>query len=182
MRWGEELDLELWRHYELRNIDPNINDRDYLVDKVRTYFPEWYTGLKPGNPEKTPLLAIFAIKIALGGFRSQITAKAKVTKLALSTPCSRSSSLCSLLLPPFQDMSRTPTRTRGLSTSGRGCGDRRGSARGAAAAAAAPLHPPSEPPKAEEEPDEEPDEDPEEPPPFRARDRREATEDGGSPS
>ena len=70
-------------------------------------------------------------------------------------------------------MSRPPTRTRGSSTSGRGRGSRRASARGAAAAAAAP---PPEPPEAEEEPEEE---EPEEPPPFRARDRREAAEDGG---
>ena len=70
-------------------------------------------------------------------------------------------------------MSRPPTRTRGSSTSGRGRGSRRASARGAAAAAAAP---PPEPPEAEEEPEEQ---EPEEPPPFRARDRREAAEDGG---
>ena len=47
MRWT--FDLELWEHYELRNIEPNTNGSDYIVDKVRTYFPEWYAGLKPGR-------------------------------------------------------------------------------------------------------------------------------------
>ena len=49
MRWGRELDLELWRHYELRNIDPHINDHNYIIDKIKTYFPEWYTGLSSGR-------------------------------------------------------------------------------------------------------------------------------------
>ena len=48
-KWGKELNEKLWRHYQERDIDPNNNDAAYILEKVNTFFPEWYAGLQAGR-------------------------------------------------------------------------------------------------------------------------------------